>query len=210
MKTKTFILLITFVSLLSCSCTKEVIRTNGKLLGERTVSADEGQFPVLVNVSGVWSASSLSSWISVDTSLHKDKATFEVRYQANTSYFGKSNFNRLGKVVVSTHDGCEADTLVLKQKGIEPHLEFPKDNVVPLSGGRNVIPLTTNIGDECRARLVFSCDRPWVGDCFLGDDGTSLVFDVDEASGQRSATITATFTPQWGDVFTTTCQITQK
>ena len=116
MKTRTFIFIVTLASVLLSACTKEVLKTSGKVLGERTVSAEAGDFPVLVTTTGVWTAASLSDWIKVDGQMHKDQGTILVRYGANTSYLGKNCFNRLGKVLVKTVDGAEADTLFVKQR----------------------------------------------------------------------------------------------
>lgn len=191
-------------------CSKEVLVTSGKKLGERTVDADAGEFPVMVTTTGAWQAYSLSDWIDVDESLHKDKGSFSVKYEANTSYYGKTLFNRLGKVVVATCDGAQADTLVLKQRGLDPSISFAAENVISLEGGAVSVNVQSNLGDTERSGLSFNSDAEWISGINWGADGKSISFTAQKGDSQRSAVITVSFTPQWGEEYTAQCNIIQK
>lgn len=210
MKTRTFIFVVILASVLLSACTKEVLKTSGKVLGERTVSAEAGDFPVLVTTTGVWTAASLSDWIKVDGDMHKDQCTILVRYGANTSYLGKNCFNRLGKVLVRTVDGAQADTLLVKQRGIAPFFYCPEVGEVPLRGGRFSVPVNSNFSDNERSRLSFRSDVEWISNISWGYDGRSIAFDVTKGETAREATIYLTFTPEWGEIFEGECPIIQK
>lgn len=210
MKTRTFIFIVTLASVLLSACTKEVLKTSGKVLGERTVSAEAGDFPVLVTTTGVWTAASLSDWIKVDGQMHKDQGTILVRYGANTSYLGKNCFNRLGKVLVKTVDGAEADTLFVKQRGIAPFFYCPEVGEVPLRGGRFSVPVNSNFSDNERPRLSFRSNVEWISNVSWGYDGRSIAFDVTKGQTEREAVIYLTFTPEWGEIFEGECPVIQK
>lgn len=210
MKTRFIVFTIQVALLLLSGCTKEVLKTSGKVLGERTVSADEGEFPVLVTTTGVWKASSLNDWIKVEDDLHKDQGTVLVRYGANTSYLGKNCFNRLGKLVVETVDGAESDTLFVKQRGIAPFFSCSGIGEVPLSGGRFSVPVSSNFSDTERSRLSFTSDVDWISNISWGYDGKSIAFDVAKGSAQRESVIYLKFTPEWGEIFEGECPIMQK
>lgn len=210
MKKRAFIFIVTLASILLSACTKEVLTTSGKVLGERIVLAEEGEFPVLVTTTGVWKAVSLADWINVDGEMHKDQSTIVVKYGSNTSYLGKNCFNRLGKVVVQTVDGAEADTLYVKQRGLDPFFSCPEIGEVPLSSGRFSVPVNSNFTDSQRPRLSFTSNVSWVSNISWGYDGRSIAFDVTKADSAREAIIYLTFTPEWGDVFKGECPIVQK
>lgn len=210
MKNVKYMVLATFCAFILVACTKEVLKTSGKVIGERIVSSEAGEFPVLVTTTGVWTASSLSDWIDVQTDMHKDQGTVVVKYGANTSYLGKNCFNRLGKVVISTVDGAECDTLLVKQRGVDPFFNCPQVGQVPLRQGRFSIPVNSNFSDGQRDQLSFHCDAQWVSGISWGYDGKSIAFDVTASTVERSAVIYLKFTPQWGDVFEAECSIVQK
>lgn len=211
MKMKHTLLLLSLAGALAlCSCTKEVLRTCGRVLGEKTVSSAEGDFLMLVTTDGVWSAASLSSWITVDESLHKGRSTVRVQYASNASSFGDNRFNRLGKVVIVTWDGGQADTLVIRQRGLDPVFQSVGDAVVPLAKGRYSIAVSTNFSDRERPALTFAGGAPWMRDVSFGDDGQSILLDVDEARAERRADVTVRFIPEWGDPYTTVIPVTQK
>lgn len=113
------ILLILVILILAASCTKEVLKPVGKVIFETTVESEAGSLNVLVNTSGVWSASSLSEWIVVDQNLHKDKYVISLLYSSNRSIEGQVRTERSGRVLVRSYDGGQCDTLVINQRGME-------------------------------------------------------------------------------------------
>lgn len=116
--TKRLLLLLALAAGLSTACVQEVITPTGKQLGEFTVESDAGQIPVLVSAEGVWKATSLSDWISVEDAWHRDACVIVLNYASNRSVEGDHRPLRTGKVLISTADGAECDTLTVHQKGI--------------------------------------------------------------------------------------------
>ncbi len=114
------ILAAALVALALASCGKQVLSRTGKVIGEVTLESDAGEVPVLVSADGIWKARSLSDWLSVDDSWHKDTYTIIISYGSNRSVEGLSRSLRSGYVVIDTADGAECDTLKIHQRGIEP------------------------------------------------------------------------------------------
>lgn len=198
MKTLKSIMIIAVLAAMSCSCTKAVLLTSGKNLGHRIVDAKEGEFPVYVTTTGVWSASSLDRWISVAPDLHKDATTFVVNYESNESREGDIRFNRIGRVVIKTYDGATADTLEVWQRGIVPFVEVAGDGILPAKGGKCKLPLLTNLSDTERAGISIKSGAAWIKSAEYSADGRSLDLDI-QAGSSREAVITLTHTPIWGE-----------
>ena len=117
--TKRFVLLLALAAALLTACSEEVISITAKQLGEVTVESDAGEIPVLISADGIWKAASLSDWIDVDDAWHRDECVIVLSYASNRSVEGLHRPARTGKVIVSTADGAECDTLYVIQKGIE-------------------------------------------------------------------------------------------
>lgn len=117
--TRKTIITAVFAALVFAACTREVMIPTAKNLGEVTVESDAGQLPVLINADGIWKATSLSEWISVDDQWHSGSYSIVITYGSNRSIEGLSRPSRTGKVLIGTADGTEADTLYVHQKGLE-------------------------------------------------------------------------------------------
>lgn len=200
---------LALVSALLCSCKKEVLETQGKSLGVKELYPSAGSFSMYIRTSGVWSVSSPESWIHVPSGFFKDNYGVEVKYDSNESHAGLHRFNRLGHVIIKTYDGATADTLYVRQKGIEPFIAFDEENIIPSSGGACSIPVHTNLGGEQRGSIVCISSEGWISSPVFGRDCASVEFDA--ASGaSRRASITLAFTDAWGIVTEASCIIKQQ
>ena len=189
-------------------CSKEVLVTTGGSLGVKEVFPAAGDFTLLVNTAGVWSVSSPESWIHLPGDWFRDSHAVIVAYDSNESVIGAPRFNRTGHVVVRTYDGAVADTLYIKQQGIEPFIELDAETSVPASGGSCFIPVRTNLTSSQRGSVVCSADAGWITGPVFGRDGLGISVEAAPGSG-RSCRLTMTFTDGWGLVTRAETTITQ-
>ena len=193
---------------LLAGCRKEVLLTQGKSLGEKELPPSAGSFSMFVRTEGVWSVSAAEDWIRVPSGLFKGNYGVEVSYLSNESYAGVHRFNRLGHVIVKTYDGATADTLYVRQRGIEPFIAFDEDNTIPPGGGEFSIPVHTNLGGAQRGSIICTSDAGWISNPVFGKDCASVEFTASQGSS-RSAKLTFSFTDAWGLVTCAECTINQ-
>lgn len=208
MKRLRILLLILGIAAGLAGCKQEVILTGGKSLGVKEVYPAAGDFSLLVSTTGVWSVSSPEPWVHVPGDWFRDDHAIIVAYDSNESVIGAPRFNRLGHVVVKTYDGAAADTLYIKQQGIEPYLEMDTENPVPSSGGGCFIPVRTNLTSSQSGSIVCRADADWISNPVFAREGQGISFDAAPGSG-RSCRLTMTFTDGWGLVTRAETTITQ-
>lgn len=189
-------------------CRQEVILTRGKSLGEKQVYPAAGDFSMLVSTSGVWSVSSPEPWIHLPGEWFRDDHAIIVAYDSNESVIGAPRFNRLGHVIVKTWDGAAADTLYIKQQGIEPYLEMDAETPVPSSGGNCFIPVRTNLTSSQGGSIVCSADAGWISNPVFAREGAGISFEAAPGSG-RSCRLEMAFTDGWGIVTRAQTTLTQ-
>lgn len=209
MRTRIGILIVT-LGLVAClsGCNQEVILTRGKSLGEKEVYPAAGEFSLLVSTSGVWSVSSPESWIHLPSDWFRDDHAVMVAYDSNESVIGAPRFNRLGHVIVKTYDGAAADTLYIKQQGIEPYLEMDAESRISSSGGGCFISVRTNLTSSQSGSIVCRADADWISNPVFAREGQGISFEAAPGSG-RSCRLEMTFTDGWGLVTRAQTTITQ-
>lgn len=190
-----------------CSCNKEVLVTRGEVIASKEVPAQTGDFSIYVKTTGVWSASTIEDWLHVSSTLAKDNSVLQVRYDSNESYEGAPRFNRLGHVVISTYDGATADTVLVRQKGIEPFIEIDSCQI-PAAGGICIVPVRTNLTGAQRGGMSFVCDASWISSVEWSADGAGIRLEASAGSG-REASLSFSFTDDWGVTTKTECLIKQ-
>ncbi|MBR6347199.1 MAG: BACON domain-containing protein [Bacteroidales bacterium] len=198
----------TWLALCLAGCSQEVLVTQGKSLGTVEVYPAAGDFSVFIDTDGVWSASSPETWVHVPADLFKDAGAIIVGYDSNESVVGAPRFNRLGHVIVRTYDGATADTLYIRQQGIEAFISL-EDATVPASGGSCYIPLRTNLTGAQRGSISCSSDAGWIVSPEIGADFRSILFTA-ESGSSREGMLTVSFTDEWGLVTSAGCKISQR
>lgn len=195
---KKFGILVAAVIILG-ACSREVIVPQGRSLGVKEVYPAAGDFSVLVSTEGVWSVSSPEQWIHVPGDWFRDNHAIIVSYDSNESTVGAPRFNRLGHVIVKTYDGAAADTLYIRQQGIEPFLSLDAENVISSSGGKCYIPVYTNLTSDQRGSISCVADADWVLSAEFGREGQGISFEAAAGSG-RECRLVMSFTDGWGRV----------
>ena len=198
-------LLLTFAL---AACSKEVLQPVEQSLGCKTVEAAAGSFQVLVTADAVWEVSTEDDWIDVAPGWHRSASAFVVNYASNESIEGACRFNRTGHIAVKTYDGALVGVLELRQKGIDPFIEFTQcEYGLPAAGGICDLALRTNLGDAQRASIRVDAQAAWLEPSW-GRDGRSVRLQV-QAGSNRSASVRVQFTDCWGQVTEAACTVTQ-
>lgn len=207
MKTTVKIFCLAALCFSLCACTKEVLRTSGEVIAEKEVSAQKGDFSVYVKTTGVWRASAQEDWIHVTSELFKDNCVLAVEYDSNESYEGNPRFNRIGHLLIKTYDGATADTVIVRQKGIEPFIEADQFQI-PSAGGKCIVPVRTNLTGAQRSGMSFKCSADWISNIDWSADGDGISIEAASGSG-RETSIEFSFTDPWGITTKTECKIKQ-
>ncbi|MBR2351820.1 MAG: BACON domain-containing protein [Alistipes sp.] len=207
---KQFYLISLMAALLLASCTKEVLVTQGKLIAETEVSAAKGSFPVAIATTGVWQAIALDEWLHVDESLVEGNYAVMIHHDSNESTAARRNFNRVGHVVIATHDKYTADTIRVKQRGLTPFMNLT-DVVAEAYEVEAQVPFDTNLTSEQHPSIVCRATESWVRSVAIASNNKALDVVFGENTGvERQSTIEVTFTDAWGDATTVYCTLTQK
>lgn len=184
-----------------CSCVKWVDpEAEGKTIAERVMPQDASSVSVLVNNGSdvIWKAASDDKWLSVNFDGYvKGEYAVTISCASNESTPGRRNFARKGHVYVMSYDHRLCDTIVVKQRGLEPVLHL--ESVEAAASSREcMIPLATNLTDEQRPAISFSADQSWVGAMEIAPDNAHVVVRFDSAPS-GSATVTMRYVPAWGE-----------
>ena len=213
---KTYLLVIMAALFVMSSCTKvELIKVTGRVLTEKEVPVQAGTFQLPITVNGesklVWKVRPIHKWLHVDDAEWKQNAyNVIVRYDSNESSMNNQNFARVGHLVVETYDGFTCDTVVVKQRGINPSMAL-SDVTVEATMTECVIPFTSNLVDTCRPGLTISADENWVKSLVYSGNGKELAVLLSANDGvERSANIKVVFVDAWGDAHEAGCVLTQK
>lgn len=200
------------IVLLMAACTKEVVGVSGRVIGEQYVSAEEGEFPIIVSMNTVWTAQTMEDWLSISEDcegyIQGDYAV-TVRYTSNQSTESRRNFNRLGHVIIRSYDGFKADTVLVKQRGLDPFVELQSAVV---EGTECQVKLNTNLTDEQRPNIVCKADDSWVRSVAMNDAKTALNITLapNDSGAERTTIIRFVFTDAWGQGTEENCSLTQK
>ena len=137
-----------------------------------------------------------ADWIRSDEKSGSGDGEFTVSVEAN------SGFRRSGRVFVVSAVGDRADTLSIKQEGIEAKLTAANTSIdVHGAGGSHSVALATNVPDDRIACVTaYPEDAPeWIRSARISEGTLSVDADPNTASTPRNATLILSFTDGWGD-----------
>ena len=198
--------------LLASSCKKEVVGVRGEVVTEKYVSAEAGSFPMIVTMDGIWRAETVEDWLYISADCEgyiKGDYSVTVCYESNQSTESRRNFNRLGHVIIRSYDGFLADTVLVKQRGLEPYIEL-RDTATEQT--ECAIALNTNLTDEQRPGIACTADATWVKSLAMNDAKTAIdvTLEPNTTGAERETTVRFAFTDAWGETTEVTCTLTQK
>lgn len=213
---KTYLLVIMAALFAAFSCTKvEVIDVQGEVIAVKEMAVQGGTFMLPITVQNenklVWKVRPLNEWLHVDDAEWKQNAyNVLVRCDSNESSSNSRNFARVGHLVVETYDGFVADTVVVKQRGLQPSVKL-SDATAEATETTCLVTFNTNLTDACRPNITFSADAEWVeGFEYLGNGVALEVTIAANGGAERSANIKVVFVDAWGDAHSSECVLTQK
>lgn len=200
-----------------CSCSKEVIDVQGRVIATKRVSKEAGSFmlPITINETSrlVWRVRPLDSWLHLseaDQNWKQNAYNVTVNYDSNQSSAQVFNFARVGHLVVESYDGFVADTVVVMQRGLTPYMELTNVEV-EASETECEIAFNSNLTDACRPAMKLSANEDWVKSIEYLNCGTHMLVKFSSNSGaERQAEITVAFTDDCGETTEAKCVLTQK
>lgn len=214
-----YITLALAIGLGSVSCTKENTEGEGLYAGKNSttyVSSDSGILEFEIQTEGSWSASPVNSttktWTSFEgPSQGQGKATLSIQYRANNT------FSREGRIAVKLGEARIADTIVIRQYGLTPTIEFRETTakVYPI-GGKTIFKIATNLSGSLLERIRFSManlegsDKEWISEGEVSNNGEIASCEISaNQETDRKADLSISFTDDWGIVHSTTCEVSQ-
>ena len=206
--------IILILSLAAASCVKWIDPVaSGSNIAECIMPEQTSRttVPVLTGTGCIWTALPTEPWVEVNIKGYvKGDYAVTLYCGSNESTPGRRNFARKAYVLISSYDHTRQDTIIVKQKGLEPEMLLTDMETDP-SKGECMLPLVTNLTDEQRPNLSFGSDASWVKDISLASDNRNLRVMLDSAApAGATATITMTFTPEWGEPVHASCTLTIK
>ena len=206
-------LILLFPLLLALACSDdEEITTSGRLLGIRTVPAEEGYLTVLVRADGEWRVHTDASWLTVQPDSHFGTNTFTLYYADNSSSLAHIRLNRQGRAFITRGGGT--DTLLIRQCGLPATLDLPTPRIQIEAQG---VPecsavLSSNLSRSDALCIRLSTTAAWITNLRMADNGGSLLFSVmaNSSAEERQAEIRISFTDDWGETVSALLTLTQK
>lgn len=188
--------------------------------GDRTtlyVSSEAGRREFDLVTTGKWSVVPVNSdtrrWVAIEgDSEGEGNATLTVSYRANTS------FSREGRLAVRLADARVADTIVLRQYGATPVLEFRQSEaeVVAMGSETFELGLATNFSNTMKERIRIRCvavsgtEGEWIEQPVVSEDFKTLCCTIGPNRDQdRVADLVMSYTDDWGIEYTASCRVSQ-
>ncbi len=207
------------------ACTEDKSETEAPVYtGKSTVvevDTEAGDYNFKITTTGEWKAAAANSvsrnWIDITGADHGvGDATLTLHYHAN------SGFAREGRIAVKLLDAAVVDTIVIRQKGMTPHLSF-RDEVVSVYpvGGKVSAEIDTNLTGSLLERItVSSAPAPdgtavaeWISSPELVVGTTLVNFTCEryirENGSPREGYIKLSFVDDLGEQHSTLCKVSQ-
>ena len=214
---KSYLFVILAAAMMICSCSKEVVEIQGRVIATKKVAKEAGSFmlPITINETSrlVWRVRPLDNWLHLseaDQNWKQNAYNVTINYDSNQSSAQTFNFARVGHLVVETYDGFVADTVVVMQRCLTPYMEL--SNVeVEASMTECEVAFNSNLTDACRPSMTLSANQDWVESIEYLDCGTHMLVKFSANGGaERQAELTVAFTDSWGETTEAKCVLTQK
>ena len=136
---------------------------------------------------------------------------FSVKYDANLADGVRRGLRRQAKFTVITDDKFTSVTILFRQGGLTPHLEFRNDTYT-LDGDsvENTLAINSNLSVYEAPQINYSVKGSWINDYRLSPNGVELMISHSANPGaEREAVAQISFTDCWGETFTDSVKIVQ-
>lgn len=214
---KIFSILLAAVLILASGCQKEEIETKNsdKVV---LVTAEEGVHSFGVVTEGGWSVTmddEAKQWCEFDgPTSGKGIGAFSVRYAENVFDGVRRGLRRQATIKVITADQFTSTTILLRQSGITPKLEFiNEEENVSYKATEATVAINTNLSVYESDKIVYNITGgDWLDKKVFNPNGTSFYFMFGENESQesgRSAKIEISYVDAWGETFSDAVELKQ-
>ena len=137
---------------------------------------------------------------------------FSVKYDANLADGVRRGLRRQAKFTVITEDGFTSVTILFRQGGLTPQIQFREDTFT-LEGNsvENSLAINSNLSVYEAPQIKYSVNGNWINDYRLSPNGVELkIFHAaNSGAAAREAVAEISFTDCWGETFTDSAKIVQ-
>ena len=137
---------------------------------------------------------------------------FSVKYDANLADGVRRGLRRQAKFTVITDDKFTSVTILFRQGGLTPHVEFREETyTVDGNSVENLLLINSNLSVHEVPQIKYSVSGNWINAYRLSPNGVELTVSHTANSGvsAREAVAEISFTDCWGETFKDTAKIIQ-
>ena len=179
-------------------------------------TAEAGVHSFGVTAEGGWSVTmdeDSKQWCEfVGPDYGSGMGAFSVKYDANLADGVRRGLRRQAKFTVITEDEFTSVTVLFRQGGLTPHIEF-KEETYTLDGNsvENSLAINSNLSVYEAPQIKYSVNGNWINDYRLSPNGVELkIFHAaNSGAATREAMAEISFTDCWGETFKDTAKIVQ-
>ena len=178
-------------------------------------TAEAGVHSFGVTADGNWSVTmdeDSKQWCEfVGPDYGSGMGAFSVKYDANLADGVRRGLRRQAKFTVITEDGFTSVTILFRQGGLTPQIQFREDTFT-LEGNsvENSLAINSNLSVYEAPQIKYSVNGNWINDYRLSPNGVELkIFHAANSGAAREAVAEISFTDCWGETFTDTAKIVQ-
>ena len=179
-------------------------------------TAEAGVHSFGVTAEGNWSVTmdeESKQWCEfVGPDYGSGMGAFSVKYDANLADGVRRGLRRQAKFTVITDDKFTSVTVLFRQGGLTPHVEFREETyALEADSFENVLLINSNLSVHEVPQIKCSVSGSWINDYRLSPNGVELTISHTANSGAsaREAVAEISFTDCWGETFKDTAKIVQ-
>ena len=179
-------------------------------------TAEAGVHSFGITAEGNWSVTmdeASKQWCEfVGPDYGSGMGAFSVKYDANLADGVRRGLRRQATFTVITDDKFTSVTILFRQGGLAPHVEFREETyTVDGNSVENLLLINSNLSVHEVPQIKYSVSGNWVNDYKLSHNGAELIISHTANSGTvaREAVAEISFTDCWGETFTDKARIVQ-
>ena len=179
-------------------------------------TAEAGVHSFGVTAEGNWSVTmdeESKQWCEfVGPDYGSGMGAFSVKYDANLADGVRRGLRRQAKFTVITDDKFTSVTVLFRQGGLTPHVEFREETyALEADSFENVLLINSNLSIHEVPQIKCSVSGSWINDYRLSPNGVELTISHTANSGAsaREAVAEISFTDCWGETFKDIAKIVQ-
>ena len=179
-------------------------------------TAETGVHSFGITAEGNWSVTmdeASKQWCEfVGPDYGSGMGAFSVKYDANLADGVRRGLRRQATFTVITDDKFTSVTILFRQGGLAPHVEFREETyTVDGNSVENLLLINSNLSVHEVPQIKYSVSGNWVNDYKLSHNGAELIISHTANSGTaaREAVAEISFTDCWGETFTDKARIVQ-